>query len=184
MTTTTYDNVCKLTVAGFYLLFLFLLLKGVENLIYKNPSISEPIGYYFAVPGVKIHTGDLVMTCVTDNSYKHVFNELGLKDVVGQCSNGLPYLIKRVVASTGDRVEITKAGVLINGTLYLNSKQFTEGRGVKLYPLPIGYSHVLGEDEYFMLGKSPHSVDSRYFGIIKKNDIYRKAILIYEIKKG
>jgi len=169
-----------------------LLLTGVvifaEKAIYKNSSMSEPIGYYLALPGMPVHAGDLVLTCITNNEYKHVFNELGLKDLPGECSNGLPYLIKRIVAASGDKVEVVKAGILINSNLYLNSKQFTEGRGIKLNPLPVGYSHVLSEDEYFMLGNSTHSVDSRYFGVIKKNDIYRRAILIYEgfipAKKG
>ena len=167
-----------------YLLCLVLIVRILENVIYKNQTISEPIGYYLALPDMPIHRGDLVMTCITDSGYKHVFNELGLKDVVGQCSNGLPYLIKRIVATSGDKVEVSKAGILINGNLYINSAQFAEGRGIKLYPLPVGYSHVLAADEYFMLGSSLHSVDSRYFGVVKKSDIYRRAILIYEMKKG
>ena len=170
----------SLKIIGLSLLFLLGVVGIGENIIYKNPSISEPIGYYLALPTYSVRKGDSVLTCISNNNYKHVFNELGMKDVPGQCKNGLPYLIKRITAAKGDSVEVTSAGILINGVLYLNSKQFTEGRGVKLYPLPIGYSHVLTDDEYFMLGQSPHSVDSRYFGIVKREDIYRRAILIHE----
>ena len=167
---------------GGYLVFMFVAVQVGENLIYENVSISEPLGYYLSLPGIRPHKGELVLTCITDNSYKHVFTELGMRDS-GQCSNGLPYLIKRIVAEKGDKVEVTDSGILINSTLYPNSQQFAEGRGIKLYPLPIGYSHILNDNEYFMLGKSPHSVDSRYFGIIQKKDIYRKAVLIYKTSK-
>lgn len=164
------------------LLLLFGLVQICENIIYRNISISEPLGYYLALPKLPIRKGDLVLMCLTNKKYKHVFNELGLKDISGQCTTGMPYLIKQVVAIKGDRVEVSSIGILINGKHCLNSKQFLEGRGVKLYPLPIGYSHVLTDDEYFMLGQSPNSMDSRYFGIVKQDDIYRRAILIYELK--
>lgn len=179
-------------VGASYLLVLLLIVVIGRSLIYKNVSISEPLGYYLLLPEVAIRKDDLVLMCVKD-SYKHVFNELGLggdkspdespnssRNVAGQCSNGLPYLLKRVVATRGDRVEVAKSGIKINGILYPNSQQFNEGRGVKLHPLNLGYSHILTENEYFMLGNSPHSVDSRYFGIVKASDIKGRVILIHE----
>lgn len=170
----------SIKIIGFSLLALFGVVQLLQNIIYKNISISEPLGYYLALPGMPVRKGDLVLTCLTNKEYKHVFNELGMRDVTGQCVNGMMYLIKRIVAVSGDKVNVTASGVWINGVLYKNSKQFTEGRGVKLYPLPYGYSHVLKESEFFMLGNSSHSVDSRYFGVINKADIYRRAILIYK----
>lgn len=163
-----------------------LILTGIvqleHNLIYKNISISEPLGYYFAIPFIPIRKDDLVLTCISNKTYKHVFNELGLKNTTGQCENGMPYLIKQVVAMMGDNIEVIESGILINGILYKDSKQFTKVREVKLYPLPIGYSHILKDNEYFMMGDSIHSVDSRYFGIVNIKDIYSKTILIYETK--
>lgn len=94
-----------------------------------------------------------------------------------------PYLLKTIKAVAGDTVEVTTKGIIINGELQTNSQQFLEGRGVKLYPLPVGYKHTLTSGEYFVLGNTTHSVDSRYFGLIKKNDIYRRAILIYKIER-
>lgn len=170
----------SIKIIGLSLLILTFVAQLLQNIIYKNISISEPLGYYLAIPGMPIRKGDLVLTCLTNKHYKHVFNELGMKDVSGQCDNGMMYLIKRIVAATGDKVEVTASGILINGILYKNSKQFTKGRGIKLYPLPPGYSRILKEDEFFMLGNSTNSVDSRYFGVINKTDIYRRAILIYK----
>lgn len=168
----------------FVVVYLVLLLASVfitRTLVYKNVSISEQLGYYLLIPGA-VRRNDLVLICVND-SYKHVFNELGLRDVAGQCRNGLPYLLKRIAAVAGDRVEVENAGIKINGLLYPNSKQFNEGRGVKLYPLKLGYSHILGKGEYFMLGNSLHSVDSRYFGVVKSSDIHGKVVLVYETQK-
>ncbi|MDQ5921643.1 MAG: hypothetical protein QG673_1702 [Pseudomonadota bacterium] len=170
----------SIKIIGLSLLILTFVAQLLQNIIYKNISISEPLGYYLAIPGMPIHNGDLVLTCLTNKHYKHVFNELGMKDVSGQCANGMMYLIKRIVAATGDKLEVTASGILINGILYKNSKQFAEGRGIKLYPLALGYSRILKEDEFFMLGNSTNSVDSRYFGVINKTDIYRRAILIYK----
>ncbi|MDQ5921374.1 MAG: signal peptidase [Pseudomonadota bacterium] len=169
----------------FVVVYLVVLLASVfisRTLVYKNVSISEQLGYYLLIPGAKIRKNDLILLCVNDN-YKHVFNELGLRDVAGQCRNGLPYLLKRIAAVTGDRVEVENAGIKINGKLYPNSKQFAEGRGVKLYPLQLGYSRILGKEEYFMLGNSLHSVDSRYFGVVKSSDIHGKVVLVYETQK-
>lgn len=155
-----------------------ILARGLENVIYKNTSISEPPGYYLAVPGLAISKGDLVLTCI-NNNYKQVFIKLGMKEISGECANGLPYLIKRVSAIQGDKVTISNAGVIINGDFQSNSQQYKAGRGIELYPLPVGYTRVLRHDEYFMLGQSPHSVDSRYFGVVPKKDIFRRAILIW-----
>lgn len=161
------------------LVCLFLIVQIGNNVVYENINISEPPGYYLAIPGLPIKKDSYVITCITNKGYKHVFNELGMKDVKGQCDTGMQYLVKRVAAVEGDRVDVTSSGILINGTLYLNSRQFLEGRGVKLYPLPIGYSHVMAKDEFFLLGQSPHSVDSRYFGVVKREDIYRRAFLVF-----
>ena len=157
---------------------IFMIVKIGENIVYKNISISEPLGYYLALPRVKFKKGDLVLTCITNNFYKKIFNNLGMQDVSGQCNNRLPYLIKRIVAIEGDSIRVIPNGILINGALYSNSKQFFQNRGVKLYPLPIGYFHMLTNDEYFLLGQSLHSLDSRYFGIVKRKDIFRKAVYI------
>ena len=83
----------------------------------------------------------------------------------------------------GDTIEIADKGVLINGYLQENSYGYPSGRGIAFYPLKPGYKHVLKNDEYFMLGVSPHSFDSRYFGIVKEKDIYRKAVLLWKTGK-
>ena len=46
-----------------------------------------------------------------------------------------------------------------------------------------GYRKILDKDEYFVFSNViSRSLDSRYFGIINKNNIIGKAYLLYEVK--
>lgn len=169
-----------------FLLILFLIIKLLESFISKNVSISEPTGYYFIVPVVEnIKRNHKYLICITDHKYLDVLHDLGLPNNLNnhnnnQCISGFPYLIKQVAAIPGDTVKITSSGIVINNELQPNSKSFVKGRGINLYPLPIGYKATLQQNEYFVLGITPHSIDSRYFGIIRKDQFYKQAILIFK----
>jgi type IV secretory pathway protease TraF len=76
-------------------------------------------------------------------------------------------------------VQVTESGLLINGVYQKNSTQFAEADGVKLYPLPVGWKYTLKQGDYFLMGQSLHSIDSRYFGVVNKSLIYRRVILIW-----
>ena len=97
------------------------------------------------------------------------------------CGNSSAYLLKQIVAIEGDEVNVTPNGVYINNKLYPNSKiqQNTIHNGVQinLFPMPYG-NFRLGSNEYFVLGKTIHSYDSRYFGVINAKQIYRKALYL------
>ena len=155
-----------------------LLLFVALNYLYYNPSISEPLGYYLVLPGSGYQKGNTVLTCIDSKQHKQVFNQLGLADD-GSCNNGLPYLLKTIVAMEGDTVQVVESGILVNGIYQQNSAQFKEADGVKLYPLPIGWKCTLKQGDYFVMGQSLHSLDSRYFGVVNKSLIYSKTILIW-----
>lgn len=162
------------------LVTLFVVVVALDDTLTQNISISEPIGYYVKLPRPnKIQRGQKYLICVNNNRYIHILKRLGLPSSSGECAGNLPYLIKQVVGISGDVIEITASGVLINNKLQPNSKSFTFARGINLYPLPIGYKTILHKDEYFVLGITPHSVDSRYFGIVKRNQIYKQVFLIF-----
>lgn len=160
---------------------LFVIVYVLNNTVTKNISISEPIGYYLKLPIVgNVQRGDKYLICVTDMKYIQMLKHLGLPNTANQCPHNSPYLIKQVAGMPYDFIRITQDGVLINNTLQPNSFAFSSTHGVKLYPLPVGYTIILPKDEYFMLGITPHSVDSRYFGIVNRDQLYKQAFLIFK----
>lgn len=171
----------RFKIIGSSLFLLFVIVEILNNTVTKNISISEPIGYYIKSPiSGKIQRGDKYLICVTSFKYIRVLKQLGLPNALNQCSYNSPYLIKQVAGMPYDMIRITRAGVLINNKLQPNSFSFSSAHGIKLSPLPIGYRTILGKNEYFMLGITPHSVDSRYFGIVNRNQFYKQALLFFK----
>ena len=169
----------KITVSS--LLLLLAIVEILNHTLTKNISISEPIGYYLKLPIVgTIKRGNKYLICIADIKYVAILKQLGLPGISNQCLYNSPYLIKQVAGIPGDAIEIIKSGVLINNQLQPNSQAFTSAHGIEIYPLPVGYKTILRKNEYFMLGITPHSVDSRYFGIINRNQLYKQTILIFK----
>ncbi len=82
-------------------------------------------------------------------------------------------LIKRVIAVAGDRVEIARGQVIVNG-LAREELYITPG-DVKSFPpviVPAGSIFVLGDNR-------PNSEDSRYFGPVSVRAVKGKAVLIW-----
>jgi conjugative transfer signal peptidase TraF len=81
------------------------------------------------------------------------------------------YLLKPIIAGPGDRIDTTAGIVIINGTPIPNSEIVTtdsQGRAVPQWR----DNRVLGPGEFFVLStRIPNSIDSRYFGPIKRSQI-------------
>ena len=149
----------------------------MKRVFIYNPSISLIKGYYFTYPIVaKVH--DIVLLCVWDASHTHVMHQLGLPYKSGECPQKTPYLLKQIVATEGDEVSVDEEGVKINNHLYKNSRVVQNLRQINLLPIGFG-SFKLKHNEYFVLGVTPYSYDSRYFGVITRAQIYRGARLVY-----
>jgi signal peptidase I len=152
----------------------------VKRQFIYNPSISLIKGYYFTYPIIELKPHDIVLLCVWDESRAEVLHQLGLPYKSGECLHNTPYLMKQIVAKEGDEVSIAEDGVRVNNYLYKNSRLVQKSRQINL--LPIGFGRFkLKHNEYFVLGVTPHSYDSRYFGVINREQIYRGAKLIYPI---
>ncbi len=82
------------------------------------------------------------------------------------------YLIKRVIGLPGDKVEYK------DNKLYINDKEIKENfdhKETSDYILP----EVIPENYYFVVGDNrPDSLDSRYIGLIKKDEILGKTNLV------
>jgi len=73
-------------------------------------------------------------------------------------------LLKRVVALAGDVVSVSSSGVSINGQLLPNSAPlFHDEAGRTLAMAQLDHFR-LGPDQAFLMGVTPNSWDSRYFG--------------------
>jgi signal peptidase I len=94
------------------------------------------------------------------------------RDSSGQrAQNGL---IKRVIATPGDRVEVASGRVMVNGAPEMGEYTVVISEGDLSYPLT-----TLGPNEVFVLGDNrPVSGDSRVFGPVPLEDIEGKARVI------
>lgn len=82
-------------------------------------------------------------------------------------------VLKKIAASEGDVVEIKNYDIYINGE--------KAGKVIKLKGLTENLpdsKKILSKDEYFLMGETPDSFDSRYFGIVKKKDIISEIKLV------
>lgn len=147
-----------------------------NNYVTHNISISAPTGYYFTLPISKITKGNRYLLCLDNPTYLNVMFKLGLLKIDGQCSNRSPYLLKKVVGVPNDLINITESGVLVNSVKQLNSKLIKSHNGIDLLPQKIGESFTLQQNEYFVMGDTPTSYDSRYYGIIKTSQFKKRAI--------
>jgi signal peptidase I len=94
-------------------------------------------------------------------------------------------LIKRVIATPGQTVDIKDGAVYVDGVKL--DEPYVDGQST--YPLdryssilsgPITYPYTLGEDEYWVMGDNRgNSLDSRYFGPIKRSSVTSRAMFIF-----
>jgi signal peptidase I len=114
-----------------------------------------------------------------------------------------PYLVKRVVGLPGDRLRIHDDRVIVNGVVLNEPYAAFEPVGGNLssdnfpatfYPSPqvdpVWWEQmrslvrdgelVVPEDEYFVLGDNRnHSIDSRYWGFVSRQQIVARPLVIY-----
>ena len=83
----------------------------------------------------------------------------------GNCPDGAGPLMKPVVASAGDVVEVSDRGIAVNGSLLPNTAPKTkDSHGRPMEPWPYGESRVTPGFVWVASSYNPWSFDSRYFG--------------------
>ena len=83
------------------------------------------------------------------------------------------HMVKILVGLPGDRIEITPERTMVNGVEVATGLDLAERLGQT--PDAFARAFVVPEGEYFGVGKSDSSFDSRYFGLIKREQVLGKA---------
>jgi conjugative transfer signal peptidase TraF len=132
-----------------------------------NASPSLPIGLY-------VSTGDtaepLVEFCPPE-PYASLAIRRGYR-TKGSCPDGATPLLKPVIATEGDIVAMSEAGIFVNGQLLRNTRPRavdTAGRPMPMWPAMT--QRVQPGTIWVASNFSPRSFDSRYFGPISINSI-------------
>jgi conjugative transfer signal peptidase TraF len=146
-----------------------------------NPTDSIEPGVYIMRDRVRVDdlkTGDIVSACIPAGAMAEVFKARGYVPESARCPSGLSPVIKHLAAQAGDRVAVSNFGVSINGKYQANSKVFsTDSQGNPMGHLPMGWSRVLNEGEFFLIAtRIDRSLDSRYYGLIRTMDLQGKAV--------
>lgn len=145
----------KIALLSIFLLLVFTFLYG----FYKSPDASM-------VPGIK--EGDLMVFYRLDKNY--LSSDLVLVEYEGQKQ------VRRVVAVSGDTVDITEEGLMINGALQQEPGIYTE---TLPYREGITFPVTIEEGQVFLLGDNRESAaDSRLYGSVEIKDTLGKVILI------
>ncbi len=85
----------------------------------------------------------------------------------GNCPDGAGPLMKPVIASEGDIVEVSARGIAVNGSMLPNTAPKTsDSQGRSMRPWPFGQYRVAPGFVWVASSYNPWSFDSRYFGPI------------------
>lgn len=141
--------------------FIFFLIIFIFTRFTYNVTNSLPKGVYFKKIFPKYEKNNLVLFELNKKYLKY------LENFPNKNKMRKIYLMKRIAGVYGDKIEIKSGGeILING--------IKKGKIFKIKGLNEnmkGESYVLKKDEFFVMGDTPTSFDSRYFGILKKKDL-------------
>lgn len=133
-----------------------------------NGTHSFPVGFYLA-SHKRPEKGDLVIVTLPSLP---IFTEAKARGYLNVAFSPAAYLMKRLVATAGDRVTIDSAGVEVNGIRQARSTPLPcdgAGRALQAYALK---DHILRQDEVLLMSDyNPASFDSRYFGPLSTTTI-------------
>ena len=125
-----------------------------------NTSPSLPVGLYITTANI---LANLVEFCPAE-PFASLSITRGYRDR-GACSDGAAPLLKPVVASAGDVVELSARGISVNGVLRPNTAPLSrDSKGRPLTAWTFGRYVVAPGTVWVASSYHPRSFDSRYFG--------------------
>ena len=166
--TKKYKFITKLMIIG---IIFFSIVFCIKRIIY-NVTDSMTKGIYVKKIISDYKKGDLVIFLMDKKYLKYVESSLSKN------KGKKLYLLKRIVAVEGDTIETRSDGaVLINGE-----------KKVKIFKIKgltdkiENTRYILKKDEYYVMGDTETSFDSRYLGILRKKDFKSEVKLLIEEK--
>lgn len=135
-----------------------------------NTTDSIPIGIY-RMTADKNLKNSYVIFC-PDN--RPVFQQALNRGYInrGLCPAGYGYLMKKVVATTGDKLTVNNNGVFVNNRLISYSKPKLKDAFSRSLTQWQAQNYQLNDDEIMtMTDQSPWSFDGRYYGPIKSGQV-------------
>ena len=166
--TKKYKFITKLMIIG---IIFFSIVFCIKRIIY-NVTDSMTKGIYVKKIISDYKKEDLVIFLMDKKYLKYVESSLSKN------KGKKLYLLKRIVAVEGDTIETRSDGaVLINGE--------KKGKIFKIKGLTDKIEntrYILKKDEYYVMGDTETSFDSRYLGILRKKDFKSEVKLLIEEK--
>ena len=134
-----------------------------------NLSTSIAPGVYRVTDG-PIHRGVIVLVCLP-NAVAALAREREYISA-GSCADGNAPIGKRVAATPGDTVDVTSAGIAVNGRLMPNTQPLARDRNGRALPGLARGRYVVSVGEVWLVSTfSARSFDSRYFGPLSSTHI-------------
>lgn len=165
----TYKKIRKVIINVLSILLVFFYgIKYLQNNYGYNVTKSLPKGIYKLYEPTDIKKGDIIVFDIDSEKKELMVNRNYINDPKIK-------LIKKVTATSGDVIRIDKKLEINDVSNRYVIEKDSYGR-----QLPVWYgTHILKDDEYFVEGTDLFSYDSLYFGAIKKNQIQKKAKLVW-----
>ena len=133
-----------------------------------NDSPSMPTGLYVRTSSES--NASLVVFCPAE-PFARLSVERGYRSR-GNCPDGAEPLAKPIAARPGDVVELSAAGMVVNGRLLQNSPPLaTDTAGRPLSHWPFGRYVVAPGTVWVASTYRPRSFDSRYFGPVEASQV-------------
>ncbi|HAU1091240.1 TPA: conjugative transfer signal peptidase TraF [Legionella pneumophila] len=147
-----------------------------------NLTESIPIGLY-RITGTEPLKNAYVIFCPDDRKTFRLAKNRGYIDPGLYC-NGYGYLMKKIVAVSGDVLSTTNEGVYVNQMLTPYSKPKLQDGMNRTLPQWQVMNYQLQEDEIMtMTSQSEWSFDGRYYGLVHTRQIKGMITPIWVINK-
>jgi conjugative transfer signal peptidase TraF len=134
-----------------------------------NTSPSVPCGVYRLTHGTP-RIGDIISFTPPESAVFKMALKRGY--FFGQ-------IMKRVAATSGDRVAVQESGVSVNGTLWPNSAPQTNDPKGRSLPV-LRFSETLNSEMLLLMSDADRlGFDARYFGLISRHNISGVAVPVF-----